>query len=163
MVVVGAFLINQIFKKREIEQNLSELQIKVRTNDVANLDYYSLGVIYLSKKLFDQAIIQFRYSLKTWDKKDIEGLANLYNTIGFTYSKTNQYDLAIYYYVKAIKCVPTYVIALNNLGYAYEEKQAIKKAIEIYKEVIRYEENNTTAKEKIKKLSKRIIDRDDRI
>jgi len=79
------FLFTQILKKKEIETELLELQKKIRSGNSTPSEQYSLGVIYLSKKLFDQAILQFSSALKHWDKLDKEGLANLYNTIGFTY------------------------------------------------------------------------------
>ena len=79
------FLFIQIVRKKEIETELSQLQKKNRSGSATPSDQYSLGVIYLSKKLFDQAIIQFSSALKNWDKLDTEGLATLYNTIGFTY------------------------------------------------------------------------------
>jgi tetratricopeptide (TPR) repeat protein len=85
LLILTLFLFRQIFQKRQVETILSELQIKVRANLATGEDYYLLGTIYLSKKLFDQAIIQFRYALQLWDKNDKEGIANLYNTVGFTY------------------------------------------------------------------------------
>ena len=75
----------QIIRKKEIETELSQLQKKNRAGSATPSDQYSLGVIYLSKKLFDQAIVQFSTALKNWDRLDTEGLATLYNTIGFTY------------------------------------------------------------------------------
>ena len=51
------FIIKEITKKREIESKLYELQKKIRENDSNSEDHYLLGTIYLSKKLFDQAII----------------------------------------------------------------------------------------------------------
>ena len=84
-------LLKQIFKKRDLERDLSDLQKKLRLGIATPLDHYSLGVIYLSKKLFDEAILQFSSALKNWDKNDIEGLSNLYNTIGFTYFESEQF------------------------------------------------------------------------
>jgi len=118
-------------------------------------DYYALGVIYLSKKLFDQAIIQFSYALKTWNINDIFGLANLYNTIGFTYFETNQLDFAIYYYKKATETKPDYTTAIKNLGYAYERKKLIQEAIETYKTVLKYDQNDDIANEKLVSLSRK--------
>ena len=163
LIVLIVFLFRQILQKKEIEQTLSNLQSKIRANNADNLDYYSLGIIYLSKKLFDQAILQFRCALKNWDQNDKEGLANVYNTIGFTYSETNQYDLAIYYYTESLKCLPNYITALNNLAYAYEKKQMPEKAIETYKQVLLYDNKNTIAQEKLEIISRRVINRDDRI
>lgn len=157
------FLIKQIFQKREKENELSLLQQKLRSGSINYFEHYSLGVIYLSKKLFDQAIIQFSYALKKWDPLDIPGLANLYNTIGFTYFESEQFDLAIYYYKESINLIPNYIIALNNLAYAYEKKKSLRDAINTYKKVLSYDEKNATASEKFQSLTRRIKNRDDRI
>jgi tetratricopeptide (TPR) repeat protein len=150
-IVIG----KEIIKKRQIELQLAELQNKIRIKECGCEDYYNLGKIYLSKKLFDQAIIQFRYALKLWDRDDREGLANLYNTVGFTYSETNQYEIAIYYYQEARKCIKNYIAALNNLGFAYEKKQLIYEAITIYREVLDYDSENEIATNRILVLSRR--------
>jgi tetratricopeptide (TPR) repeat protein len=156
LLVFSLFLFKQIFQNRKVEQALSDLQSKVRLNNATGEDYYILGTIYLSKKLFDQAIIHFRYALQLWDKDDQEGLANLYNTVGFTYSESNQYDLAIYYYNEAIKNFSNYTTALNNLGYIYEKKGNFLEAIEAYKSVITYDRNNTVALDRLEVLKRRI-------
>jgi tetratricopeptide (TPR) repeat protein len=156
-------LIKQISDKKNIENQLYNLQAKVRSKTADPSDYYSLGVIYLSKKLFDQAIIQFSYALNTWDKQDSKGIANLYNTIGFTYFESGQYDLSIYYYTEAINQLPDYIVALNNLAYSYEKKKMTEKAIETYKQVLLLDSENEVAKNKIEILSRRLRTRDDRI
>jgi tetratricopeptide (TPR) repeat protein len=154
--VVTVIIGKEVIKKRQIELQLAELQNKIRTKECTYEDYYNLGKIYLSKKLFDQAIIQFRYALKLWDFDDTQGLANLYNTVGFTYAETEQYEIAIYYYQEAIKYIKNYVAALNNLGFAYEKKQLINEAINIYKEVIDYDSENEIATSRILVLSRRL-------
>ena len=156
LLTLTLFLFKQIFQKKQIEEALSELQIKVRSNIATGEDYYLLGTIYLSKKLFDQAIIQFRYALQLWDKNDKEGIANLYNTVGFTYSESNQYDLAIYYYNEAIKNLSNYTTALNNLGYVYEKKGSFVDAIKIYNSVISYDSNNEVALDRLQILKRRV-------
>ena len=156
LLVLTLFLFKQIFQKTKVEEALSELQLKVRSNTATGEDYYLLGTIYLSKKLFDQAIIQFRCALQLWDKKDKEGIANLYNTVGFTYSESNQYDLAIYYYNEAIKNLENYTTALNNLGYVYEKKGNFLEAAKVYQSVISYDEENQVAKERLQVLRRRV-------
>jgi tetratricopeptide (TPR) repeat protein len=163
LIILIVFLVRQIIQKKEVEDSFTELQIKMRNKTATSLDYYSLGVIYLSKKLFDQAILQFRYALKTWDQEDLMGLASLYNTIGFTYFETKQYELSIYYYSEAIRLIPNYSIALNNLAYAYEKNQMQNQAIEIYRQVLKYDKENEIALEKLDKLNRLQITRDDRI
>jgi tetratricopeptide (TPR) repeat protein len=150
------FLIKEILKKRNLENNLYDLQKKVRENKATGLDHYLLGTLYLSKKLFDQAIIQFRYALQNWDNNDSPGLANLYNTIGFTYFESDQYELAIYYYKEAIKSVAEYTTAWNNLGYAYEKRKMLSEALASYKSVLSYDDANEVANGRFQILQRRI-------
>ena len=154
--ILAFFLIQEILKKRTLENNLYELQKKVRENKATGVDHYLLGTIYLSKKLFDQAIIQFRYALKRWDNGDTEGLANLYNTIGFTYFESEQYELAIYYYKEALKNLRNYTTAWNNLGYAYEKKKMLSEALESYKFVLSYDQENEIANGRFQMLERRV-------
>ena len=157
------FLFTQILRKKEIETELSELQKKNRSGTSSPPEQYSLGVIYLSKKLFDQAILQFSSALKNWDRSDTKGLANLYNTIGFTYFESGQYDVSIYYYKEAINLDPNYTIAMNNLAYSYEKKKMLEEAIKIYSKVLVFDIENKIANEKLLSLQKRSKIRDDRI
>jgi tetratricopeptide (TPR) repeat protein len=154
--IIAFLLIQEIIKKRDLETNLYDFQKKVRENKANGLDHYLLGTLYLSKKLFDQAIIQFRYALKSWDDDDKPGLANLYNTIGFTYFESDQYDLAIYYYKEAIRSVGDYTTALNNLGYAYEKKKMLPEALESYKSVLIYDNGNEVANSRFQILQRRV-------
>ena len=163
LCVLLVFLFIQIIRKKETEIELSQLQKKNRSGSATPSEQYSLGVIYLSKKLFDQAILQFSSALKNWDKLDTEGLATLYNTIGFTYFESGQYDVSIYYYKEAINLNSNYTIALNNLAYSYEKKKMIQEAIRTYSKVLTFDENNKTAIEKLLSLQKRSKIRDDRI
>ena len=163
LFTIVSILLKQIFKKKDLERDLSELQKKLRLGIATSLDYYSLGVIYLSKKLFDEAILQFSSALKNWDKNDIEGLSNLYNTIGFTYFESEQFDVSIYYYKEALALNPAYTIALNNLAYSYEKKKMFQDAIEVYSKVLIYDINNPIAKEKLLSLRTKVKTRDDRI
>ena len=156
LLTLSVFIGKQIIDRKQIEDNLSRLQNKIR-NDQANAeDYYELGSIYLSKKLFDQAILQFRYALQVWKNEDFEGLSTIYNTIGFTYAETQQYELAIYYYKEALKNDSDYTVALNNLGYAYEKQKMINEALITYKMVVEKEPRNETAISRIQILKRRI-------
>jgi tetratricopeptide (TPR) repeat protein len=157
------FLFRQIIRKKEIESELFELQKKNRSGNATALEQYSLGAIYLSKRLFDQAILQFSSALKNWDKLDTEGLATLYNTIGFTYFESGQYDVSIYYYKEAINLNSNYIIALNNLAYSYEKKKLFQEAIKTYSQVLTFDADNKIANEKLISLQKRSKIRDDRI
>ena len=156
LITLSVFIGRQIIERKEIEDNLSVLQNKIRNNEASAEDYYELGSIYLSKKLFDQAILQFRYALQIWKNEDLEGISSLYNTIGFTYAETEQYELAIYYYKEALKSDDDYTVALNNLGYAYEKQRMISEVLSAYRQVIEREPENETAASRIQILKRRI-------
>ncbi len=160
---IAFFLIQEIQKKRYAENKLYELQKKVRENNANYEDHYNLGTLYLSKKLFDQAIIQFRYAITVWDSTDSFGLANLYNTIGYTYFESGQYELAIYYYKESIKNMANYTTAWNNLGYAYEKRKLNSEAMLAYLNVLKYDETNSIANNRIESLKRKLKIRDDRI
>ena len=156
LLTLSFFIGKQIIERKEIENNLSALQNKIRNNKANAEDYYEIGSIYLSKKLFDQAILQFRYALQMWKNEDSEGISNLYNTIGFTYAQTEQYELAIYYYKEALKNDENYTVALNNLGYAYEKEKMINEAITSYIQALKTDPENETAISRVQILKRRI-------
>ena len=164
MCLLVIFLLRQILKRKNVESDFDKLQKKIKSKSATSQDYYSIGVIYLSKKLFDQAIVNFSQALKIWDMSDPTSLANLYNTIGFTYFETGQFDISIYYYKQAISLIPKYIIALNNLAHSYEKNNMITEAIQTYNKVLIYDKTNPIAFNKIKFLSSKIrLIRDDRI
>ena len=156
LLTLSVFIGRQIIERKQVEDSLSVLQNRIRNNEANAQDYYELGSIYLSKKLFDQAILQFRYALQIWKNEDLGGISNLYNTIGFTYAETEQYELAIYYYKEALKNDADYIVALNNLGYAYEKQKMVIEALATYKEVVDREPENETAISRIQILKRRI-------
>ena len=156
LLIVSFFIGRQIIARKQIEDTLSLLQSRIRNNEASAQDYYELGSIYLSKKLFDQAILQFRYALQLWKSEDLEGISSLYNTIGFTYAETEQYELAIYYYKEALKNDDDYIVAFNNLAYAYEKQKMINDAIITYEEVIKREPENEIATSRVQLLRRRI-------
>jgi len=45
------FIGGQIIERKKIENNLSDLQNRIRNNNADADDYYDLGSIYLSKKI----------------------------------------------------------------------------------------------------------------
>jgi tetratricopeptide (TPR) repeat protein len=150
------FLFLQIKRKKDLEDSLTLLKRKIKSNDADSKDYYLIGTIYLSKGLFDQAILNFSYSLKNWDKSDRTGVSSLYNAIGFTYFESEQLDMSIYYYQEATKIKPDYVVALNNLAHSYEKKRMFKEARDIYKKALFWDKNNSTANEKLQIVEKKI-------
>jgi tetratricopeptide (TPR) repeat protein len=64
--------------------------------------------------------------------------------------------LAIYYYKEAIKNVEDYTTALNNLGYAYEKRKMLAEALDIYKSVLNYDNDNEVANSRFQILQRRV-------
>ncbi|NES86694.1 MAG: tetratricopeptide repeat protein [Moorea sp. SIO2B7] len=153
----GIFILRQIIKSRRIEGTLSKLQKKLKDGKGTSKEYYELGSIYLDKKLFVNSVSLFQKALKAEKKIEPENLALIYNALGYAYFAQEQYDLAIRQYKEALKCNPEYVIALNNLGNAYERKQLTAQALETYEQALTYDPKNSTAKGRAESLRKRLV------
>jgi len=136
------YFFGQLKTTQKVEKRLSYLETKLQKNERSSENFYKLGQLYLSKKIYEKAISLFRSSLNVWDKNDKIGLGSLYNTLGFSYFKLKQYNHAIYYYNQAIKLLPDYALALTNLALVYEKKQMYKEAYFTYLKAFSFEKRN---------------------
>ncbi|MBD1846657.1 tetratricopeptide repeat protein [Cyanobacteria bacterium FACHB-63] len=150
------FVARQVLKTRRVESAFTRLQNKLSKEKGTAEEHYELGSILLDKRLFTQAIAQYQKAIKL---ETLEGqdLAAVYNAMGFAYFAQEQYDLAIRQYKEALKLLPEYVTALNNLGHAYERKQLAAPALEIYEQALELEPTNQTAKRRADALRKRLV------
>ena len=148
LLLIVSFIGIQLILNFEINSSIKKLTKKQQEKTISLDDSFKLGQLYLTKKMYDKAIEIFRLVLKSWNVEDVLGLGSLYNTIGFTYFTLNEYDFAIYYYEQALKLLPEYIIALNNLAFVYEKQNLKKKAKEIYLNVLKIDPSNRLAKEK---------------
>ena len=154
LVAAGWAVLRQILQTRKVENSLERLQSKLTKEKGTAQEYFELGSIYLTKRIYAQAIVQFKKALKE-DDISIEENALIYNALGFAYFSQEQYDLAIRQYKDSLKANPDYVTALNNIGHAYERKQLMAQALEAYEQVLLLEPNNSTAKRRAESLRKR--------
>ncbi len=156
LISAAFFVAVQVLKTRRIESALTRLQSKLNKEKGTAEEYYELGSILLDKRLFTQAIAQFQKAIKL---ETLEGqdLAAVYNAMGFAYFAQEQFDLAIRQYKEALKLLPEYVTALNNLGHAYERKQLTAQALEAYEQALEIEATNQTAKRRAESLRKRLV------
>jgi len=149
------FVLRQVLRTRRTELTLTQLQRKLSQDPGSPEDHYELGSILLGKKLFTQAIFQFQKALKSKKLDSSSELAALiHNALGYAYAAQEQYDLAIREYKDALKVVPTYVIALKNLAFAYERKQLTSEAIETYQSVLDLDGGNAVAQKRLDVLRK---------
>lgn len=156
LAVAAIVLLRQILKTQRVEGTLSKLQSKLTKEPGTPQEYYELGSIYLDKRVYAQAITLFQKALKSDDLPEAES-ALVYNALGFAYFAQEQYDLAIRQYKEALKVDPNYVVALNNMGHAYEKKQLSAPALEAYEQVLQLEPDNATAKRRAESLRKRMV------
>ncbi|MDX2244896.1 MAG: tetratricopeptide repeat protein [Leptolyngbyaceae cyanobacterium bins.302] len=156
LAIASVFLIRQIIKTRKVESALGRLQKKLSKEKGTAQEYFELGSIYLNKRVYSQAIVQFQKSLKSEDLPEVES-ALVYNALGYAYFAQEQYDLAIRQYKEALKVDDAYVTALNNLGHAYERKQLTNQALEAYEQALAIEPDNSTAKRRADSLRKRLV------
>lgn len=156
---VAIFIFQQIFRTRRQETRFGKLQKKLQKEQGTAQEYYEMGSLYLDKQLYVQAVQIFQRALKFSDKEGVEAenIALIYNALGYTYFKQEQYDIAIRNYKDAIKRYPNYAIALNNLGNVYEKKQLTSQALEAYETTLEHEPDNTVAKRRVEALRKRLV------
>ncbi len=154
--VSAVFVFRQILKTRKIESALTKLERKLRTERGTVQEYYELGSIYLEKKMFAQANIILKKALKA-DESEPISMAPVYNALGYAYFGQDQYDMAIRQYKEAIKIEPEYIMAMNNLGHAYEQKKLSSQALDIYEQVLALEPKNETAKRRSDSLQRRLV------
>ncbi len=152
---VGVFLLRQILRTRRTEKTLADLQAKLKDNVGTPKEYYELGNIYLSKKLYAQAGRVLEKALKSKGLEP-ENRALVLNALGYSYFAREQYDIATRQYKEALKCDPTYTFAWNNLGKVYEQKKLVVQAIGAYEETLKIDPNNEIAKRRVEALSKRV-------
>ena len=154
--VAAFFVFRQILKTRKIEGALTKLERKLRTERGTMLEYYELGSIYLDKKMFTQANAVLKKALKADDVESLS-MAPVYNALGYAYFGQEQYDMAIRQYKEAIKIEPGYIMAMNNLGHAYEQKKLVSQALETYDRVLEIDSKNDTAKRRSETLRRRLV------
>jgi len=150
--VLGWLVLRQIYKNRQLEAVITDLQPKLQKAKGEPEEYYRLGSVYLSKKLYVKAISEFEKSLKSGG----EDMAEVHNALGYAYFSQQQFDLAIRKYKEAIALQPEYVVAINNLGHVYEKKKLIPQALEAYQQALAIAPDNETAKRRAESLIKRV-------
>jgi tetratricopeptide (TPR) repeat protein len=154
--IAAFFILKQILKTQKIENALTKLEKKLKSERGTVPEYYELGSIYLEKKMFIQAIAMLKRAIAIEDAK-IPEMAPVYNALGYAYFGQEQYDLAIRQYKEAIKLEPEYVMAMNNLGHAYEQKKMTPQALDVYEQALEIEPNNETAKRRGESLRRRLV------
>merc|ERR1712224_1021825 len=165
LVYVGALLgllsgavflvVRQVLFRTQLEEATKELSAKARTGDATYDEYYELGVLLIRKKLFATALKHLDSAKRSWEG-DEEGLAQLYNAMGYAYLQQDKLDSAVAEYLEAVNLRPRYVVAWNNLGDAYKKMKKYEDALEAYETTLGVDPDNKVAKEQFNFLKSRV-------
>ncbi|AGY58907.1 tetratricopeptide repeat protein [Gloeobacter kilaueensis] len=155
LAVLLGWLAWQIFRQVRrnvgVEGVINKLQPKLKSGQGTAEDFYELGCAYLEKRLYIDAIDDFKKAINLNPE-----FAEAYNNLGFCYFQQSQYDLAIRQYKEAVRFKANYASALNNLGHAYEMKGQAAQALEAYDQVLAVQPTNATAERRARALRKRV-------
>ena len=155
LVIISFFVFRQFFKTRREELNLVKFeQIGLDSLTQAS-DLYEFGSIQIKKRLYPEATKTFLKAVENYKNEPEEAKAIIENALGFSYAAQNEFKKAIKHYNSAIKSLPEYPIALNNLASAYQRLLDYDSAYATYKKVLVIDPKNKTAIKKSKELEKR--------
>ena len=155
LFIIAILVGRQLFRVRKDEMRLIDLE-KIGSNiekDAAMM--YEMASVQLKKRLFPQATSTLKKALKQLDDEPDEAKALIENALGFALAAQNDFKSAVIHYKKALKAKSEYSVALNNLGFAYQQLLQESEAYKNYQEVLKFDPNNKTANVQIKKIERR--------
>ena len=114
-------------KLTELENETKKL-LQIESNNIILLNI--LGVVYLKKKLFQEAELIFKKILDQ-NSKNVNALKNL----GETYRKTNKFSSAIKYYEFYLAINTNDNEVINNLASCYLKNKRYKLAVSNYRDL----------------------------
>ncbi|GHV71746.1 hypothetical protein AGMMS49928_25020 [Spirochaetia bacterium] len=120
------------------ELAIADFKKAIAINKDFILAYGKLGLLYLGKEDFDQAIIYFREAIKLQPDKDSPkpNLAYAYYARGSIYLQNEDYEKALADLTEAVGLNPKDAYAYFNRGMAYYAKDEVDKAIEDFTQAI---------------------------
>ena len=155
LVIVAIFVFRQFLKTRQEEFNLIKFEQKGINSLETASELFEYGSIQLKKRLYKQATETFTKAIKYAENEPAEGQAIIENALGFSYAAQKEYKKAIKHYTYALKMLPEYTVALNNLASAKQSLLEYSEAYSTYKKVLSIDSKNKTALKKISELEKR--------
>ena len=155
LVIISIFVFRQFFRTRKEELNLVKFEQKGLNSLTKASELYEFGSIQIKKRLYPEATKTFLKAIEYYENEPNEAKAIIENALGFSYAAQNKFKKAIKHYNSAIKYLPEYTVALNNLASAQQRLLEYDLAYETYKRVLIIDPNNKTAIKKSKELKKR--------
>ena len=155
LIIISIFVFRQFLKTRREELNLVKFEQKGLDSLNKSSELYEFGSIQIKKRLYKEATQTFLKAVENYDNEPDEAKAIIENALGFSYAAQNEFKKAIKHYNSAIKSLPEYTVALNNLASAQQRLLEYELAYATYKKVLVIDPNNKTAVKKSKELEKR--------
>ena len=155
LIVISIFVFRQFLRTRKEELNLVKFEQIGLTSLTKASELYEFGSIQIKKRLYTEATNTFLKAVEYYENEPNEAKAIIENALGFSYAARNEFKKAIKHYNLAIKSLPEYTVALNNLASAQQRLLEYDQAYETYKKVLVIDPGNNTAIKKSKELEKR--------
>ena len=155
LIIISIFVFRQFIRTRKDELNLVKFEQKGIESLKTASELYEFGSIQIKKRLYTDATKTFLKAIKYYEDEPDEAKAIIENALGFSYAAQNEFKKAIKHYNLAIKSLPEYIVALNNLASAQKRLLEYDLAYATYKRVLAIEPNNKTAIKNTKELEKR--------
>ena len=155
LVIISIFVFRQFLRTRKNESNLVKYEQKGLNSLTDASELYEFGSIQIKKRLYPEATKTFLKAIEYYEEEPNEAKAIIQNALGFSYAAQNEFKKAIKHYNSAIKSLPEYIIALNNLASAQQKLLEYESAYSTYKKVLTIDPKNKTALKKTKELETR--------
>ena len=121
--------------------------LKIDSNNFSTL--FNLGKIYHQKGDSENALKTFRKVLRL---KNVNSLDLVFNEIGITYQKKEDFHSAIKAYSKAIKINKKLIQSFNNLGYAQFQLEDFDSATSSFLKAIKLDPENAIARTSLSRI-----------
>lgn len=155
LVIISIFVFRQFLKTRKEELNFVNFEQQGLDSLSKASELYEFGSIQLKKRLYVEATKTFLKAVECYENEPEEAKAIIQNALGFSFAAQNEFKKAIKHYKSAIKALPKYPVALNNLASAQQRLLEYDLAYETYRKVLIIDPTNKTAIKKSKELEKR--------
>ena len=155
LIIISIFVFRQFLRTRKEELNLVKYEQKGLDTLTKASELYEFGSIQIKKRLYAEATKTFVKAVEYYENEPNEAKAIIENALGFSYAAQNEFKKAIKNYNSAIKFLPEYTVALNNLASAQQRLLEYELAYATYKKVLGIDPNNKTAIKKSKELETR--------
>ncbi len=155
LIIISIFVFRQFIRTRNEELNLVKFEQKGLDSLSQASELYEFGSIQIKKRLYSEATKTFLKAVENYENEPDEAKAIIENALGFSYAAQNEFKKAIKHYNSALRSLPEYPVALNNLASAQQRLLEYDLAYATYKKVLNIDPNNKTAIKKSKELEKR--------